>query len=60
MVLSEGDTQISNNNYLRCIEKAKTRTCYCGIQTDIEGEYDSSSTAVEDFFVTFLGFIIDL
>lgn len=53
MVLSEGDTQISNNNYLRCIEKAKTRTCYCGIQTDIEGEYDSSSTAVRTSLLFF-------
>lgn len=53
MVLSEGDTQISNNKYLRCIEKARTRTCYYRIQTGIEGDGDPSSTTVEDFLVNF-------
>lgn len=49
-MLSEGDAQVSNN---KCIEKARTRTCYCGIQTGIEGDGDPSSTTVEDDLVNF-------
>lgn len=53
MMLNEGDMGISNNKHLRCIEKARMRTCCYGIQPSVEDHGDPSSNTVEDFLVNF-------